>query len=511
MLRYRDPMGTEGSTSDRSERMQMSVTTPQVPEVRSYVGGSWREGTRELPDTSPADPSTVLAVASMCDAAVASDAVAAAAAAAEEWGASRPEARATVLRRAADLLDERAPEIARDLTREEGKTLAESLREAQLSARVMRHYAGQVLEPSGESYPSQQQGVLLLTRREPLGVVSVITPWNFPLAIPSWKIAPALAFGNTVVWKPAELVPLTARHLLTALTDAGLPDGVLNLVIGKGSEVGDVLATHRAVEAVTFTGSNAVGRHVQSKAAETGKKVQLEMGGKNPAVVLPDADLDRAAAHIAVAAFGGTGQKCTATSRVIVHRSITERLLERLAAEAKAWKAGDPLDPDVTLGPLASRDQFDTVVGHVDGALGQGARAVVGGDRVPGAPEGGYFVTPTVLTDVQPDFGVARDEVFGPVVAVFDVESYDEAVALANDTPYGLSASIYTRDLGKAMRFTHESRTGVVKVNQPTSANEFHVPFGGHKDSGVGEHELGKSAQHFYTESKTISIALPEE
>ena len=401
--------------------------------------------------------------------------------------------------------------MARDLTREEGKTLAESMREVHLAAKVIRHYAGQVLEPVGETYPSQQSGVLLLTRREPLGVVSVITPWNFPLSIPAWKIAPALAFGNTVVWKPAELVPLTARHLLMALVDAGLPDGALNLVIGKGSQVGGVLATHPAVQAVTFTGSNVVGRHVQSKAVETGKKVQLEMGGKNPAVVLADADLDLAAAHIAVAAFGGTGQKCTATSRVMVHRSVAEPLLERLAAEAKAWRVGDPLEPEVTLGPLASQDQFATVVGRVDDALRQGAQAVVGGDHVDGAPAGGFFVTPTVLTEVRPDFPVAREEVFGPVVAVFSVESYDEAVALANDTPYGLTSSIFTRDLSKAMRFTHDSRSGVVKVNQPTSANEFHVPFGGLKDSGVGEPELGKAAQPFYSESKTISIALSEE
>ncbi len=482
-------------------------------QLRSHIGGEWCDGDEEAADTNPAAPAEVLATVSLVGADVAASAVDAAAAASPRWAATPPGVRGDMLRRAGDLLDERAGRIARDLTREEGKTLAESTREVQLSARVLRYYAGQVFDPSGETYPSQNRGMLLFTRRDPVGVVSVITPWNFPVSIPAWKIAPAVAFGNTVVWKAAEIVPLVAVHLVTALRDAGLPDGVLNLVLGRGSRVGDVLTAHPAVGAVSFTGSNAVGRRVQERAAATGKKVQLELGGKNPAIVLADAALDRAAEHIATAAFGGAGQKCTATSRVIVERAVADDLVERLVAQAKEWQPGDPLDPASRIGPLASARQQQTVTGHLETAAAAGARAVAGGGRLDGALADGYFVPPTVLVDVTPGDAVVHEEVFGPVLAVLPVDSFDEAVALANDTPYGLTASVFTRDLGSALRFTERSRSGVIKVNQPTSANEFHVPFGGIKQSGTGEQELGKAARLFYTESKTVSIgpADPEE
>jgi alpha-ketoglutaric semialdehyde dehydrogenase len=257
---------------------------------------------------------------------------------------------------------------------------------------------------------------------------------------------------------------------------------------------------------VTFTGSNQVGRVVHSRATGAGKKVQLELGGKNPTVVLADAALDQAAAHIATAAFGSTGQKCTATSRVIAHRSIAEDLVERLTAEAKDWQVGDPLDPATRVGPLASAEQADTVVGYLEGARRDGARVVAGGGRMGGALAAGYYVPPTLLVDVEPDHAIVREEVFGPVLTVQAVDSFDEAVAFANDTQYGLAASLFTENLGAALRFTRQSRAGIIKVNQPTSANEYHVPFGGIKDSGSGERELGKAARHFYTESKTISI-----
>jgi acyl-CoA reductase-like NAD-dependent aldehyde dehydrogenase len=476
-------------------------------ELSSYIGGEWSRGATTVTDTSPADPSEVVAVVSLADAATAAAAVDAADSATENWSATATGARGEVLRKAADLLDERSEQIGRDLTREEGKTLAESIRETQLSAKIMRYFAGQALDPHGETYPSRQAGVLLFTRNEPVGVVSVITPWNFPISIPAWKIAPAIVFGNAVVWKPAEIVPLTAVHLLTALRDAGLPEGVLNLVLGKGSEVGGVLTTHAAVRAVTFTGSNQVGRLIQSRAIEAGKKVQLELGGKNPAVVLADAAVDQAAGHIATAAFGGTGQKCTATSRVIVHRSAADELVERLISRAKEWQVGDPLDPDTMVGPLASAEQEATVTEHLEGAIRQGARPVVGGGHVGRELPEGYYVSPTVLVDVGPDHAILREEVFGPVITVQPVDSFEEAVAFANDTPYGLTASVFTSNLDAALHFTEQSRAGVVKVNQPTSANEYHVPFGGSKASGSGERELGKAARHFYTQSKTVSIA----
>jgi acyl-CoA reductase-like NAD-dependent aldehyde dehydrogenase len=480
----------------------------QIPELCSYVGGSWRQGATALADINPANPAETVATTCLAGAGLAAEAIEAAAQASSEWRRTAAPSRGDVLRRAADLIDARADEIAQDVTREEGKTKAESLREVRMAARTFRYYAGQTLDPDGETFPSHQSRMLLYRRSEPVGVVSVITPWNFPIWLPSWKLAPALAFGNSVVWKPAELVPLSSVHLTQALVDAGLPDGVLNLVIGKGSVVGDVLVGHPAVDAVTFTGSTQVGRALHSRTAPGGKKVQLELGGKNPAVVLADADLDLAAQQISIGAFGSSGQKCTATSRVIVERSVVGPLVERIRDAAEQWRLGDPLDAETTLGPLASANQMAEVLGHLEVARSEGARAVAGGGRADGALAEGYFVHPTVLVDVAPTDTVAREEIFGPVVAILPAESYDEAVAIANDTPYGLSASLFTQDLSRALHFAEESRTGVVRINQGTSGMEYHVPFGGVKDSGFGHRELGKAAREFFTESKTVYLSF---
>jgi acyl-CoA reductase-like NAD-dependent aldehyde dehydrogenase len=483
------------------------MTRSSVPAICSYVAGAWRRGPGDSLDTSPTHPTEVVATAHLADAALAADAVDAARHAAAAWQATGAIARGEILRRTADLLDARADDIGRDLTREEGKTVGEAVRETALAAKIFRYYAGQTFEPDGETYPSQQPDVLLYSRRGPVGVVSVITPWNFPISIPAWKIAPALAFGNTVVWKPAEIVPLTAVHLVRTLVDAGLPAGCLNLVLGKGSQVGEVLTTHPAVAAVTFTGSTSVGRAIQARAAAAGKKVQLELGGKNPAIVLADARLDVAAEQISVSAFGGTGQKCTATSRVIVERSVLDDFVERLSERAASWRLGDPLDPATTVGPLASADALQTVLGHLAGAKEDGARTVVGGIRPDGALSDGYFISPTVVLDAAPGHPVARDEIFGPVAVVLPADSYPDAVALANDTPYGLSASLFTSDLATALRFTKDSQSGIVKVNQGTSGTEYHVPFGGVKDSSHGQREQGKAAREFFTESKTVYLA----
>jgi acyl-CoA reductase-like NAD-dependent aldehyde dehydrogenase len=486
----------------------MTMTIADSPDLvlSSYVDGQWRQGPGESSDTNPSSPKEVVARVSLADAALAERAVRTAAAARAEWRDTRPAVRGEVLRKAADLLTERAADIGRDLTREEGKTLAEGIREVTGAASILRYHAGQVYEPDGETYPSTQDDVMLFTRREPVGVVSLITPWNFPIAIPAWKLGPALAYGNTVVWKPADLVPLTAVHLARALIDAGLPDGVLNLVLGRGSEIGDVLTGHADVAAVSFTGSNVVGSRIQNLAGAAGKKVQLELGGKNPAIVLADADLERTAKEVAGAAFAGSGQKCTATSRVIVERAVAGDFVDILRAEAAAWQPGDPLDAGSGIGPVSSAGQLDEVLGHLDQARRDGARAVTGGRRAGGDLAEGYFVEPTVLLDVEPGHPVAREEIFGPVAVVLPAASYDEAVQLANDTPYGLSASLFTRDLATAMRFSRDSHTGIVKVNQSTSGVEFHVPFGGTKDSGSGHREQGKAAREFFTESKTVYV-----
>src|SRR5687767_4091826 len=414
-------------------------------EVRPYVAGEWRDGVRTNPDLNPSNPSEHVALAHAGDAKLAAEAVDAAHAAFAAWRAMPPPARGEILRKAGDLLDQRAEAVGRDLTREEGKTLAEGIGETRRAVAILRYYAAQTLEPDGETYPSHSPATFLYARREPVGVVVAITPWNFPMAIPAWKIAPALAYGNTVVWKPADIVPLTATHLLQALVDAGLPKGVLNLVLGRGREIGDALVTHEKTDAITFTGSNTVGRAIQMKATERGKKVQLEMGGKNPSVVLADADLALAAEHVARGAFLSAGQKCTATSKVIVERGVLEDFQERLVALANEWKLGDPLEADTKVGPVASQDQLDTVSGYLEVGKKDG-KLLAGGGRATQLGEG-YFIQPTVLTDLPPTSKVVQEEIFGPVAAIIPAGSYDEAVKLANDTPYGLTSALFTRDL----------------------------------------------------------------
>ncbi|HUZ89950.1 MAG TPA: aldehyde dehydrogenase family protein [Candidatus Acidoferrales bacterium] len=471
----------------------------------SYVGDAWRSTNSRADDLNPAAPGEVVAVVALADQELAVEAIAAAHSAFPAWSRMSAPARGDILRRAADLLDDRVHEIAREFSREEGKTLAEAGGETRRAAAVLRYYAGQTLEPDGETYPSHNAETLLFARREPVGVVSVLTPWNFPIAIPAWKIAPALAYGNTVVWKPAELVPLTATHLTQALIDAGLPPGVLNMVLGRGSVVGEVLVSDPRVAAVTFTGSNEVGRAVQMRAIGSGKRVQLEMGGKNPAVVLADADLELGAEMVARGAFLSTGQKCTATSRVIVEQGALPELQERLVAIAREWRVGDPLHPDTRIGPLSSADQLQRVLAYFDSARADGGRFLAGGVASEGLA-GGYFVPPTVIDGLGPGNRVAREEIFGPVVVLLPVASFEDAVSLANDTPFGLSASVFTRDLGRALRFAREIRAGVVKVNQESAGVEFQVPFGGAKDSSAGGREQGKAAREFFTEWKTVYI-----
>jgi acyl-CoA reductase-like NAD-dependent aldehyde dehydrogenase len=474
-----------------------------VRELSSVVDGQARAGPERAPDLNPSRPSEVLAESLLADVAIAADAVEAARAAFAGWRAASPSERSDALRRAGDRLERDADEIGRELAREEGKTLAEAVGETRRAAAIFRYYAGQSFEPDGEVYPSSNAATLLYSRREPVGVVVAITPWNFPLAIAAWKLAPALAFGNTVVWKPAELVPLTSLRLFEALSESGLPPGVLNIVLGRGSVVGETLVTHRDVAAVTFTGSNAVGREVQLDAVRHGKKVQLELGGKNPAIVLADADLELAAEQVARGAFLSAGQKCTATSRVIVERSVHDELAERVAELARTWKVGDPLDEQTKVGPLVSEPQLQTVVGYLDRAREERATVHAGGGRADGD---GYFVQPTVLSGLGTDSTIVREEIFGPVAALLPADGYDEALALANDTPFGLTAALFTRDLGTALRFTREIRAGVVKVNQETSGIEFHVPFGGTKESSSGSREQGKVAREFFTEWKTVYI-----
>jgi len=348
---------------------------------------------------------------------------------------------------------------------------------------------------------------LLFTMREPIGVVGIITPWNFPIAIPAWKIAPAIAFGNTVVFKPASLTPLCAVRLVEALDEAGLPKGVVNLVTGGGSDVGDVIVNDERVEAISFTGSNAVGNQIKKDATERGAKVQLEMGGKNPAIVMADADLDHAVTEVIKGAMMSTGQKCTATSRAIVDRKLLGDVTERIMQRASAMKVGDPSQDGVNMGPLIDAKAAERVLGDIEKAK-NGASLAQGGGRPSDLPDG-HFVEPTVFTDVDPNSYLGQEELFGPVLGVIPVDGLDEAVAVANQVRYGLSASIFTRDIGKALSFIREVQAGIVHVNSETAGAEPQVPFGGYKGSSSYSREQGKAAREFFTQVKTVYFDPP--
>ena len=436
-------------------------------------------------------------------------AIAAAEEAYRSWRFSSPMTRANILHKAANILESRIPDVGRELTREEGKTLKEGIGETTRAVQILRYFAGEAQQPSGEHYPSVSPHTLLYTTREPLGVVAVVTPWNFPIAIPAWKIAPALAFGNTVVFKPASLTPLTAVRLVEALDEAGLPAGVLNLVTGSAANVGDPLVQDPRVVAITFTGSNETGAELRRSAAERGAKLQLELGGKNPAIVLADADLDHALGHVVAGAMMSTGQKCTATSRAIVDRRIIDRFTELLADRIGALKVGDPLDAETQIGPLIDERAADRVAGEVDAAKQAGAELVVGGERLGSGLERGAFLAPTLFADVDPTSRLGQDELFGPVLGVIPVDSMEEAMAVANQVKFGLSASIFTRDLGRALAFAREIEAGVVHVNSETAGAEPQVPFGGMKGSSSYSREQGKAAREFFTQMKTVYIDPP--
>ncbi len=479
------------------------------PRVASYVAGEWLRDGEAASDINPARPTETVAQVTMAGADAAGQAVAAARHAFAAWRDTPAPARGEILHRAAELILQRLEPVARELTSEEGKTLAEATGELRRAAGVLRYYAAQTLEPDGETYPSASARTFLYARREPIGTVLAITPWNFPAAIPAWKIAPALAYGNTVVWKPADLVPLTSLRLLEAFVDAGLPPGVLNLVIGRGSVVGDALVEHPDVSAISFTGSNQVGSSIRLRAAARGTKLQLEMGGKNPAVVLADADLDLAAEHVARGSFLSAGQKCTATSRVIVDERVVESFTERLCRLTATWKLGDPMEPDTRIGPVVSQPALDSVLGYIRTGSAEG-RIVLGGERAASLGDG-YFVEPTVITGLSETSPVVNEEIFGPVAAVLPARDAADALRLANQTTYGLSASVFTRDLGRALQFASGLDVGVVKINQESAGLELHVPFGGNKQSSSGSREQGKVARDFFTQWKTVYVDAEAE
>ena len=485
------------------------MTAVATQSALNYIGGAWVESTsrERVRDVNPARSSESLGDVTVSRPEDVVRAIDAAAAAYPEWRRTPPPQRGDMVRKAADLMELRRVELARLLTQEEGKTLPESLAEVDRAVANVRFAAGQGSRLNGETIPSTQRGTFIYTVRDPLGVVACITPWNFPVAIPAWKIAPALVAGNAVVFKPATLTPLCAAQVVQCFVDGGVPKGVLNMVLGPGDALSRAIIDDKRVMAISFTGSNAVGRGLYAQAAKRLCKVQLEMGGKNAVIVMDDADLEKAAESVAGGAFGATGQRCTATSRAVVMRSRLVDFTELLATKADTWRAGDGLVDGVRLGPIVDDTQLRKVRERIDAGKREGARVVRDGSA-PSKPDlkAGYFVEPTIFADVDPNMSVAQEEIFGPVVSIIPANDFESALAVANSVGYGLSTSIYTRDLSTAFRYAEESEAGMLHVNIPTVGGEAQVPFGGVKDSGFGDRECGTAAFDFFSEQRVVYV-----
>ena len=473
--------------------------------LTSLIAGEAVAGSDERPDVNPSDLSDVVAVASLGGVAVAEMAVTAAADAFPAWSRSTPWQRAEVLDRAGSEIIARADELGDLLAREEGKTYPEARGEVVRAAQIMKYFAGVALQPHGQALDSVRPGIEVTVTREPVGVVSVITPWNFPIAIPAWKIAPALAFGNTVVFKPADLVPGSAWELVDILTRAGLPAGALNLVLGRGSQVGPVLTGDPRVAAITFTGSVDTGRGILAGTVGSGAKVQLELGGKNPLVVTDRADLAVAVECAMQGGFGSTGQRCTASSILVVTDAMHDPFVEALQARMATWRVGDAREQGVDMGPVVDDSQLGQDRHYLDVARREGAH-VVGGEPVTAGADG-HYLSPALALGTSIGDTINREEVFGPVMSVVRVGDYADALDAANASTMNLSAGIMTTDLAEAAHFRRNSRAGMVMVNLPTAGVDFHVPFGGRGESSHGPREQGTAAVEFFTTSKTSYTA----
>jgi acyl-CoA reductase-like NAD-dependent aldehyde dehydrogenase len=467
-----------------------------------FIGGEHIDGPAAVESRNPSDLCDLVADAPAGEADVLDAAIVSAAAAQPGWAEASPEFRGDCLDRAGALLAGRTAELGELLSREEGKTLAEGRAEVMRAARIFRYFGGEALRLHGRSMASVRPGMDVETRQEPLGVVGLITPWNFPIAIPAWKAAPALALGNTVVLKPAAITPAIASALAEVLHEACIPPGVFNLVFLRGAVAG-AMARDPRVAALSFTGSTGVGRGLAIDAAAHGKRIQLEMGGKNPLVVLDDADLDRAVAVALDGSFFGSGQRCTASSRIIVTDGIHDRFLAALADRVAALRVGHALDPESQIGPVASAEQRDIIESYLAIAAEEKARIVVGGERLK-RPTNGYFLAPALVAETTSDMRINREEIFGPVASVIRVAGFEEALAVANDSEFGLSAGIVTNSLAHASAFRRRIQAGMVMVNAPTAGVDYHVPFGGSKASSMGPREQGFAAAEFYTRTKTV-------
>ena len=481
----------------------------QLTTYQNYIDGQWSDSVsgETYTITNPAHKSQVLGRFQRSNNEDAVRAIEAARNALDGWASTPAPQRAAILFKALQLMEERGDGLARSITIEEGKPIGDAMGEVKRSMNITEYAAGEGRRMFGNTTPSELPNTVAYTSRRPLGVVGIITPWNFPLAIPAWKIAPALICGNTLVFKPASATPMTAVALTKIFEDAGLPPGVLNLVTGPGGSVGNTIVDHPDVSGVSFTGSTEVGTALYTRATQTLKKVQAEMGGKNAVIVLEDADMDSALGGIVQGAFGSTGQRCTATSRVVVQESVYDAFMTELIERTSKLTVGDGLDPAMDIAPLSSQSQFNTVMEYIGIGAEEGATIAYGGNpRTEGDLDEGYYVEPTIFTNVDTNMRIAQEEIFGPVLTVFKAADLEEAVSITNNVKFGLSSSIYTMDIPQAFRYIDTVETGIVHVNSPTLGGEVHLPFGGMKESGVGTREQGTEAINFFTEPVTVYI-----
>ncbi len=478
---------------------------------RNYIAGEWVAGASDIPNINPSDLSDNIGQFAQASSTQLDDALAAARQAQAAWAAYGLERKQNVLMAIGNELMARAEELGTLLSREEGKPLAEGKGEVFRAGQFFTYFAAEVLRQIGDNADSTRDGIEVDVRREPVGVVAIISPWNFPTATASWKIAPALAFGNAVIWKPANLTPASAVALTEIIARQDIPKGLFNLVMGAGRDVGQRLVESAGVDAISFTGSVPVGKGIAAAAIGNLTKVQMEMGSKNALAVMDDADIDLAVTLALGGAFGGTGQKCTASSRLIVHEAVHDAFADKLVAGAKAMKVGHALAEGTQIGPVVSEQQLNENMRYVDLGQSEGAELACGGTRVEQDTEG-YFMSPGVFLNTTNDMTINREEMFAPLAAVIKVGSYDEALHVVNDTRFGLTSGIVTRSLARATHFRRNAKTGCVMVNLPTAGTDYHVPFGGRGDSSYGPREQGAYAAEFYTTVKTayISAGTPE-
>ncbi|HVA17874.1 MAG TPA: aldehyde dehydrogenase family protein [Candidatus Dormibacteraeota bacterium] len=476
---------------------------------KNYVNGEWVEASTKkgIENRNPANTDDLVGIFPASSAEDVNRAVEAAKKAFDKWRLTPAPKRAEILYRAAEIMVQRKEDLARDMTREMGKVLAETRGDVQEAIDMTYLMAGEGRRLFGQTTPSELPNKFAMSVRAPIGVCGLITPWNFPIAIPSWKMMPALVCGNTVVIKPAEDTPLSTYYLVQILEDAGLPEGVANIVSGMGPDAGAALVNHPDVKLVSFTGSSEVGRIVAQACAGTFKHCHLEMGGKNIILVMDDANLDLAVDGAIWGGFGTTGQRCTAASRVAVHKKVYKEFVDKFVARAKTLRVGDGLDESMQMGPSINETQLQTVMKYVEIGKQEGATIATGGNRLnKGVHAKGWFHEPTVFIDCNPKMRICQEEIFGPVVSVMPMSSLDEAIEIANGVKYGLSSSIYTRNVNDAFRAQRDLDTGIVYVNAPTIGAETHLPFGGTKQTGNGHRESGAPALDFYSEWKTIYI-----